>query len=118
MELINTPIFDIFDFILSDRDCQDTSVVSYGACQYSRLFFPTVSSVAPFVLFPLTFTKLPLSVSDETTDNDVMMFLDEILDKSLVMGDTSFFGRYRYHEFWSIPIPKSIPILNFFHLLK
>ena len=40
----------------------------------------------------------------------------------LVMGDTSFFGfdtiPVRYHEFWSIPISKSIPMLNFFHLLK
>jgi hypothetical protein len=43
-------------------------------------------------------------------------------DNRLVMGDTSFFGfdtiPVRYHEFWSIPIPKSIPILIFFHLLK
>jgi hypothetical protein len=42
----------------------------------------------------------------------------------VVMGDTSFLVSIRYgipvrcHEFWSIPMPKSIPILNFFHLLN
>ena len=40
----------------------------------------------------------------------------------IVMGDTSFFGfdtiPVRYHEFWSIPIPKSIPITQFFPFIK
>jgi hypothetical protein len=49
--------------------------------------------------------------------NNIIIKVFNYFRYRLVMGDTRFFGFHtipvRYHEFWSIPIPKSIPKLNF-----